>query len=878
MKSFLYASISAVSLMLTACADNSAQDAVDAIAQNLQISYAVTHNRVGETCRLPNGTGALESDCYEAVISLTSPADISGGPWDIYFSQVEPLFSYQSDSFTVERVNGDLHRIRANADFTGFKAGQSLTIPIIVKGLNLTESKLMPNYYVVSEGARAKTIDSTRLTKDPQTGLTVRPYVVPMDIANTFHRGEGDNTPYADAAFLYKANMGVTPAPQNILDTGIVPKPSALTLSKDAARLDISNGINIVADRDIVGNIDSALARLKTLGLSQSKSGAPVEINIAKSKTPQAEAYSLTISKAGIDIVAADKAGAYYALMSLAGLLGAQDNTLPALTITDAPRYGFRGLHIDVGRNFHDKDEIIKFMDQMAAYKLNKLHLHMGEDEGWRLEIPGLPELTDIGSKRCHDLSEDTCLLMQLGSGPDANSEVNGYYSVADYTQILKAATARHIEVIPSLDMPGHARAAIKSMEARYRKLIAAGDEAGARQYLLSDPEDKSEYTSIQFYNDNTINPCMDSTFVFLEKMIDEVEKMHMDAGHPLRRYHIGADETAGAWTASPACEAFFKSNNAGITKPDQLGTYLIERMANMLAARGMIAGAWSDGIEHANFDNLPPNLQSNIWAALPWGGASPAHKHANQGWDVVLSYPDVMYFDFPYEADPKEDGYDWAARHVNTRKVFNFMPGNAPIHAEFWGDSTENSFAVDDQLQKDDDGAITHSPLQKGIKYAGIQGQIWSETVPNDDLLEYHVFPRFLALAERAWSTAQWEVPYNYAGGIYSRDTDAFTKPAQAVRDADWARFASLVGAKEMFKLDKAGIFYRVPTVGAIIEGGVLKANIAFPGLAIEYREDGGKWRAYNGETQVKAGVDIRARSANGQRAGRSLHVKYNP
>ena len=84
---------------------------------------------------------------------------------------------------------------------------------------------------------------------------------------------------------------------------------------------------------------------------------------------------------------------------------------------------------------FHDKDEIIKFMDQMAAYKLNKLHLHMGEDEGWRLEIPGLPELTDIGSKRCHDPSEDTCLLMQLGSGPDADStDVNGYYSVADYT------------------------------------------------------------------------------------------------------------------------------------------------------------------------------------------------------------------------------------------------------------------------------------------------------------------------------------------------------------------------------------------------------------------------------------------------------------
>ena len=284
MKSTLYATISALSLMLTACGvGNSAQNTVDTIAQNLQITYAVTHNRVGETCHLPNGTGALKADCYEAVITLTSPTDIAGPTttkeaWEIYFSQVEPLSAYQSDSFSVERVNGDLHRIRANPEFAGFKAGQSLTIPIVVKGLNLTESKLMPNYYVVSEGAQAKTIDSTRLTKDPQTGLTVRPYVVPMDdIQNTFHRGEGDNTPFADAAFLYKANTGVTAASQSrieagIIEAGIVPKPTALTLAPNTARLDISKGLNIVADRAVIGNIDSALARLKSLGLSQSKS------------------------------------------------------------------------------------------------------------------------------------------------------------------------------------------------------------------------------------------------------------------------------------------------------------------------------------------------------------------------------------------------------------------------------------------------------------------------------------------------------------------------------------------------------------------------------------------------------------------------------
>src|SRR3546814_11776282 len=103
----------------------------------------------------------------------------------------------------------------------------------------------------------------------------------------------------------------------------------------------------------------------------------------------------------------------------------------------------------------------------MAAYKLNKLHLHLADDEGWRIEIPALPELAAIGSKRCHDPSERTCLLPQLGAGPDGTGAVNGYLTVADYEAIVRAAAARQIEVIPSIDMPGHSRAAIRAMEDR---------------------------------------------------------------------------------------------------------------------------------------------------------------------------------------------------------------------------------------------------------------------------------------------------------------------------------------------------------------------------------------------------------------------------
>src|SRR3712207_4685686 len=116
---------------------------------------------------------------------------------------------------------------------------------------------------------------------------------------------------------------------------------------------------------------------------------------------------------------------------------------LRPLAIEDAPRFAFRGLHIDVARNFHSKAEILKLLDQMAAYKLNRLHLHLGEDEAWRLEIKQLPELTEVGGYSCHDPAEDRCLLPMFGGGPDGSGVHNGFFSQADYLDILGAAKAR---------------------------------------------------------------------------------------------------------------------------------------------------------------------------------------------------------------------------------------------------------------------------------------------------------------------------------------------------------------------------------------------------------------------------------------------------
>ncbi|XP_072028443.1 beta-hexosaminidase-like [Amphiura filiformis] len=156
-------------------------------------------------------------------------------------------------------------------------------------------------------------------------------------------------------------------------------------------------------------------------------------------------------------------------------------------------------MHVDVARHFQSKDFILKLLDVMALYKLNKFHFHLTDDEAWRLEIPGLEELTEVGGKRCHDLDETTCIIPQLGSGPGTGDSGSGFYTVKDYEQILRYANDRGIEVIPEVDMPGHCHAVVKAMEARYYRLVDS-DPVAAAEYLLSDLNDTSKYLSEQYF------------------------------------------------------------------------------------------------------------------------------------------------------------------------------------------------------------------------------------------------------------------------------------------------------------------------------------------------------------------------------------------
>lgn len=837
------------------------QPTLDALAEQLQVRYTVVGNRIPGRC----GSG---EPCLAVRIDLTSDRDVTATGWTMSFSQLFPLRLVESDELDAASVNGDLTRITPKLGFTGFRAGKPVTLTLYLKGQHGNQFEIMPNYWLDSPGLAPRTVRSTVPVIDPVTGLEQLPFLTPFtNEERQFRIDEKERIRWMTPERLYATNAQRPAVPVDIR-AAILPTPVSMRVDPRGRALDLSGGIQLSRSGVQRADVVAALARLARQGVKEESGGISVTINLGGAGTP--ESYTLDVAPGRVRITAPDSAGAFYGLQSLASLVGTAPRTVPLALVTDAPRYPFRGLLLDVARNFHSKLFVLALLDQMAAVKLNRLHLHMGDDEGWRLQIPGLPELTEVGARRCADAAEDRCIEPQLGSGPSGVTPVNGYYSVADYEEILRAATARHIEVIPSFDMPGHSRAAVRSMESRRRRFLAAGNATAADHYRLIDPDDRSDYSSIQNYHDNTINVCVPGAYAFFAKVVGEVQAMHAAAGQPLRTYHIGADETAGAWRASPACRALLAQRPNGISLPEQLGGLYIERLAAMLTKRGLQTAAWSDGLTHADSGRLPPRVQSNEWLRLVDDVHRSVAAHVNLGWDVVLSIPDVLYFDFPALADPKERGYYWASRQTDERRVFDFMPDNLPALAEQWTDQRGLPLSLDDR------STASSQPIKAGKGIAGIQAQLWSETLRGDEQVAYMAFPRLLFFAERAWHRAAWEVPYDHEGAAYSPTSAHFTPAMQAARDSDWNRVSTTVILKALPELDRDSIDYRIPTVGAIREGGVLRCNLILPGLPIEYRRAGGSWQRYTGPASVGDDpVEVRALSADGHRRGRAVPVR---
>ncbi|WP_430637063.1 family 20 glycosylhydrolase [Sphingomonas hankookensis] len=452
------------------------QSDLDRFAATLGYRFTILDNRPTDC----PGPGA----CFRSEIELVVPAETGTIPagLTLQYGFVGRVLHIESDMFDDALVNGDLHRLSLKPG-RRLQPGQRYRIGIVGTGHFFSRYYVMPNASLAAPGLTPRIIAATRPVRSAETGLETLPFVAPMtDEARLATSVSGDRTTWLtpQRAFeRYAARGAALPA-----DVVILPRPVRVT-RPNGTGADLSRGIRLSVSGIDARSLDAAVA---ALGVPRSTNGASVVIARAPELSP--EAYRLSIADGRVRIAAADAAGANHALRSLAQQAAGESFHLRPLEIQDAPRYAFRGLHIDVARNFHSKAKLLSLIEQAATYKLNKLHLHLGDDEGWRLQIRKLPELTEIGAYRCLDASERTCLQPQLGAEPARDAPTNGFLTQADYLEILTAAKARGIEVIPSFDMPGHSRAAIRSMEVRYDRLIASGRKAEAKRYRLVEPDD----------------------------------------------------------------------------------------------------------------------------------------------------------------------------------------------------------------------------------------------------------------------------------------------------------------------------------------------------------------------------------------------------
>lgn len=500
----------------------------------------------------------------------------------------------------------------------------------------------------------------------------------------------------------------ITPRPANIMvvrnlkfiltpQTSIAADPTAMT----AAHFFVDNTYQALGFRLVIRPYTANNSSVGSL-IVMTTQGAD--------KNWGSEGYQLYVRPNIIFIRANTDAGFFYAIESLRQLFPPQifahawqRNIVwaaPAVEITDYPRFAYRGLHLDVARHFFTVEEVKRLLDLMALNKLNMFHWHLADDEGWRIEIKQYPQLTQIGAYRGYGLP----LQPTLGSGPDP---YGGYYTQADVQEIVAYAKARHITIIPEIDTPGHARALVKSMQ------TPMGNP-------LEDPQDQSQYTSVQGYHDNVVSPCMPQTYTIMNNIMGELASLF-----PGPYIHIGGDEVPkGAWEKSPACLVFMA--NHGIATFPQLQNYYHSKIQEIAASHGKKVGGWEEMLAGGNW------VKKDALIYI-WNDPSDAKKIANEGYNVIQNPAPYLYFDLAYNDDSAEPGYYWAG-YINEHAPYSLTPVTSDM-----------------------------SPAIKN-RVLGVQGDLWSENLISQDRLDYMAFPKMAALAELAWTPAKKRQWYNFS------------------------------------------------------------------------------------------------------------------
>ena len=537
----------------------------------------------------------------------------------------------------------------------------------------------------------------------------------------------------------------------------IIPTPSNFKIND--GEVEMLNNYSIVIDQNF--NLSEQLINSVfdgIVGIDFDNTNEVINrITIDLDESINAESYKLSVSDGGISISSSDSAGALYALQSLKQIFlisKLEDIPLKFIEVNDSPKFSYRGMLLDISRNFYGPEKIKQIIDYLSFFKINYLDFRLTDDEGWRLEIPGLEELVEVGSKRAYTKDEFENLIPMYGSGPDTNSTGSGYLSRSDYVDILKYASERNISVIPQISVPSHMRSAIVSMNARYQKYMEMGNQVEAEKYLLIDPDDKSEYYSAQGFTDNIMNVCRESSFTFYEKVIDEIYLMYKDAGVEMTKFGVAADELPyGAWQKSPMCDNFMNENSIS-GDYNALYELMQRRIYNKISSYGATMTGWDDILlklteknqsetqikDFFKDDDILLFVWKNDWGQ---GRQDMIYKYANLGYKSIMSNSSAFYFDMVDDKDLDNIGLSWSG-YANYKDMWTVDVYD--VFNDLYGVEKNNISKnyINNSVKLDQD---------KRDNIIGVQSQIWSETIRNEGILDYMFMPNIIVFSQKAWS-----------------------------------------------------------------------------------------------------------------------------
>ncbi|MBN8631417.1 MAG: beta-N-acetylhexosaminidase [Rhodobacterales bacterium] len=438
----------------------------------------------------------------------------------------------------------------------------------------------------------------------------------------------------------------------------LVPQPTEWTSSGEML------AFSALAPVAALEGVDQLALRL---GLVPLLAAGATALAVSEDATLGPEGYRLLIAPEGLSVAIGGAAGLHNAGITLLTLRETTGGKLPCGTLTDSPRFGWRGQHLDCARHFFGIDFILRLLDLMALMKMNRFHWHLSDDESFRLEVETQPLLW----KRTAFRGEGELVPGVFGGGIRAG----GSYSRADVERVLARARALHIEVLPEIEVPAHSHGMVKALPG------------------LRDPGDNGEEASVQGYIDNIVNPAMPATWEVLQPLTEEVA-----ARFPFGMLHLGADEAPhGAWDGSPAVAAL--KAREGLVSSDDVQGWMLARLAGRLVAKGIRVAAWEEAAK---------GVQGGIGNAallFSWTGQGPGVEAARRGHDVVMCPAQNAYFDLAHTDDPDDWGASWAGFVPLEKTVAwdpvpkgaeDIAPRIVGVQACFWGEFTTE----DDQAE----------------------------------------------------------------------------------------------------------------------------------------------------------------------------------